>query len=212
MKKLNKQNKGLFITFEGGEGSGKTSLINSMYDFLTTQNLKCIKTLEPGGTQVGQRIRNLLLEYNSTDLSSKAEFFLFLADRAHHIERVIKPALKNNSIVLCDRYNDSTIAYQGAARNLDIDKIKEVSEYATSGLLPDLTFYLDIDPKIGLQRARNQTKPDRLEKESLAFHEEVRSGFLEIALQSSERVKTIDAGLDKSHVLNKALIELEKII
>lgn len=209
---MKRKNKGLFVTFEGGEGAGKTTLINRIYDTLTEKGHSVIKTLEPGGTSLGCDIRKLLLHQNQNPISKRCELFLFLADRSHHVQEVILPALEEGKIVLCDRFNDSTLAYQGAARHLDIKLLRSLCMAATEGLTPDLTLYLDLDPKVGLERARKHDVLDRLEKENLEFHIEVRNGFLSLAKEEPERFHVINAEEDIDGVYAKALAEVESML
>lgn len=209
---MKRRNKGLFVTFEGGEGAGKTTLINRVYDALSEKGHQAIKTLEPGGTPLGRDIRKLLLHEQKTSICERAELFLFLADRAHHVKTVILPALEEGKVVLCDRFNDSTLAYQGAARHLDIKLLRSLCLAATGGLTPDLTLYLDLDPKVGLERARKHDVPDRLEKENLAFHTEVREGFLSLAKEEPDRFHVINAEKEIEEVYQKAIAEIESVL
>lgn len=209
---LKHKSKGLFITFEGGEGAGKTTLINHVYDVLSQKGYQAVKTLEPGGTPLGRDIRKLLLHEQTTSICERAELFLFLADRAHHVKTVILPALEEGKIVLCDRFNDSTLAYQGAARHLDLSLLRSMCDIAAEGLTPDLTLYLDLDPKVGLERAKKHDVPDRLEKENLEFHTEVREGFLALALEEPDRFHTINAEQEIEEVRRAAMEEIEAIL
>ena len=205
-----KMKSGLFITIEGGEGSGKSTLIKSIFNWLSkdyTANI--VKTFEPGATPLGAKIRKILLMDESIKIDHKAEFFLFLADRAQHVKNVIRPSLKEGSIVLCDRYNDSSIAYQGAARSSDLlEDMQPICQFATDSLDPDITIYLDIDPKIALKRVKGTF--DRLEKEKLDFHQGVRKGFMNLAKQHPDRFYTIDAQLDEGEVFLQAKSILAK--
>lgn len=199
---------GLFITFEGGDGAGKSSLIDKIYEELSRKAKQALKTKAPGGTKIGEAIRNLLL-HSHTPLNPRTELFLFLADRAQHVEEVIKPALQKGVIVLCDRYNDSTLAYQGAARGLDGDFLHDLCHFATNGLNPDLTLYLDLDPKIGFERLKKAglTK-DRIESEDIDFHQKIRNGFLKIAHQEPKRFRVIDASQTPDSVFAHAMREI----
>jgi dTMP kinase len=181
-----KTSKGLFMTFEGCEGAGKSTLITHVFDALVKKGLDVIKTREPGGSAIGQELRKLLLE--SKTLSPRTEVLLFLADRAEHVHSIILPALELGKVVLCDRYTDSTLAYQGAARHLDI---RQICSFAAHDLEPHLTLYLDIDPKKGFSRIHR--KKDRMEAEGNQFHEKVREGFLNLAKNHTERIVTLDA-------------------
>ena len=193
-----KGSKGFFITFEGCEGAGKSTLILKVFDALVQRGLDVIKTREPGGSVPGQQIRKLLLE--SKSLSPRTEVLLFLADRAEHVHSVIKPALEMDKVVLCDRYTDSTLAYQGAARSLNVT---ELCSFAAYELEPHLTLYLDIDPQLGLSRI--QRKKDRMETEGSHFHNQVREGFLSLAKKHPKRIVTLDASLPQEEVFKRAM-------
>jgi dTMP kinase len=185
---------GKLIVFEGGEGAGKTTQIESVYRWLkaSLQPPYTVKiTREPGGTDLGQEIRNLLLgKYAPSD---RTELLLYAADRAQHVEQDLKPALAQNTIVLCDRYTDSTIAYQGYGRGIDLELIAQLNEIATQGLESDLTLWLDVPAEIGLLRAKNRGKRDRIEQADLAFHQRVRHGFSLPAKHHHQRLNTIAA-------------------
>ncbi|AGY60106.1 dTMP kinase [Gloeobacter kilaueensis] len=181
----------MFISFEGGEGCGKTTQIALLHDWLTSLGHPVIQTREPGGTALGQALRTLLLDPRS-ELGSTSELLLYAADRAEHVERVVRPALTAGRIVLCDRFSDSTVAYQGYGRRLDLALIERLNRIATGGLTPDLTFWLKLDARTGLERRRD---PDRFEAESLAFHRRIEAGFAELALRHPERIRLIDASL-----------------
>jgi len=195
---------GRFITFEGGDGAGKTTLIESVYLHLACLGANVLKTRAPGGTEAGQEIRQVILTPRSGGLSKRCELLLYLADRAEHVEAFIRPALKNNKIVLCDRYNDSTLVYQGAARGFDEKWLRKLLSFATDDLTPDLTFYLDVDPAIGVARTlRSRGAKDRLEAESLAFHRKVRLAYRAIAKKEPKRVQIIDASLPPDEVFEQ---------
>ena len=196
--------KGLFITFEGADGCGKTTQLNRVCTFLKEKGYECVVTREPGALEFGKKIREILL--NSTDyIYDKTEMFLFLADRAQHVDCIIKPALENGIIVLCDRHTDSTLAYQGYGRGLDLDEIRKLNKIATSGLKPDLTIVLDVD--IETSQARVGAKKDRMESAGIEFFQRVRDGFLEIAKQEPERVKVISSA-DTIENIHKKVVEL----
>ncbi|NPA30465.1 MAG: dTMP kinase [Chloroflexi bacterium] len=183
---------GLFLTFEGPEGSGKTSQMRALAEFLRGQGYPVLTTREPGGTSIGLHIRDLLLDPRFGDMTPRAEVLLFLADRAQHVDQVIRPALERGDIVLCDRYADSTLAYQGYGhRHFDLEQLRALIEFATGGLWPDRTFLLDIAPEEGL--ARNGAQRDRLEGHALDFHRRVRQGYLEMAAAEPERWVVLDA-------------------
>lgn len=196
---------GYFITFEGGDGAGKTTLIEKLYETLNQRGLEVIKTRAPGGTEVGKRIRELILHPNEP-LVSRAELFLFLADRAQHVEEVIVPALERGHIVLCDRYNDSTIAYQGGARGFELQDVEALCFFATRGLVPHLTLYLDLDPEIGMSRNRKGDKDkDQIEAEDITFHQKIRKTFHQLADREPERLQLIDASKTPEAVYKEAL-------
>ena len=186
----------MLITFEGVEGAGKTTQINNLKTYLVNKGFNTIITRQPGGSILGGKIRSLILDPDQEDKPSNlAELLLYIADRAHHVETIIEPALAKNIIVLCDRYIDSTIAYQGYARGNDLEKLAYLNSIATKDLKPDLTIVMDLDPEIGLKRAhkRNNAQLDRIELEKIDFHKKVRNGFLEIAQKEPHRVKVVDA-------------------
>ena len=182
--------KGLFITFEGGDGCGKTTQIKLLDKYLRSKGYETLLTREPGSKGLGIKLREILLNYDG-EVSPTAESFLFLADRAQHVDCIIKPALDNGIIVLCDRHTDSTVAYQGYGRGLDLDQIYHLNKIATNGLKPDLTIVLDVDVETSQKRVG--TEKDRMESAGVEFFERVRNGFLEIAKQEPERVKVVDS-------------------
>jgi dTMP kinase len=192
--------KSLFITFEGGEGAGKTTLIESLSRYLSDLGFEVLKTREPGGTKIGEQVRTLLLEKREDLLSPHAELSLFLASRAQHIFQIIKPALEENKMVLCDRFNDSSIAYQGIARGLGKTEVANACAFISQGLNPDLTFYLDIDPSIGLSRVKRSRIQDRIEAEGLEFHQKIRNAYLELLEESNGRIRRLDASLSSQEV------------
>lgn len=197
--------KGRFITFEGGEGAGKSSLIIGLHAALIKKGYDVMQTRAPGGTEPGRVIRDLLLHPHEP-VVEKAELFLFLADRAHHTQTVIRPALEEGKIVLCDRYNDSTIAYQGGARGFGIENVEELCNFATESLVPSLTLYLDIDPKLGLERIKEASgHKDQIEAEDIAIHEKIRESFLQLGRKSPARFQIIDASKSREEVFQEAL-------
>lgn len=183
---------GLFISFEGGEGAGKTTQIARLAAALRAEGHDVVVTLEPGGTELGRAVRRILLTPGS-HVTPRAEVLLYAADRAHHVETVIEPALEAGKVVICDRYADSTFAYQGAGRELDVATVRDIMSFATAGRWPELTLLLDVDPRVGLSRARGHGPGDRIEAEGLAFHDAVRRGFLELAQNDPRRFCVIDA-------------------
>jgi dTMP kinase len=189
----------MFATFEGPEGAGKTTLVEGLRERLVALGHDVLVTREPGAGTVGKAIREILL--HGETLNPQAESFLFLADRSQHVATIVKPHLRKGGVVLCDRYIDSTVVYQGHARGLDIEELRRGNHLATGGLLPDVTFLLDLDPAVGLQRIRSK---DRLDSEPLAFHERVRKGFLEEAARAPKRFVILDASLPASQCLETA--------
>jgi len=180
----------MFITFEGGDGSGKSTQIQSVRDWFESRGREVIVTREPGGTELGTEIRRLV-QNGPEDVDARTEALLYAADRAYHVATVIRPALERGAVVLGDRYIDSSLAYQGAARSLGVDEIASLSAWATQGLYPSLTFLLDLPPEVGARRRTDA--PDRMERESMDFHERVRHEYLRLADAEPERIVVIDA-------------------
>jgi dTMP kinase len=202
----------MFITLEGIEGSGKTTQARYMVKFLQSQGHDCVMTREPGGTIIGEKIRAILLDPESKDMAPLGELLLYTADRAQHIKELVIPYLSAGKTVLCDRFYDATVAYQGFARGLDIGLINKIHQFILKDLKPDITFLLDLSPKVGLSRAWRQINngtrtgiETRFEEEKLPFHERVRSGYLEIARIEPERFRIIDASRDKYHVRDEII-------
>mgnify|MGYP001744155133 CR=1 FL=1 len=182
--------RGVFITFEGGDGSGKSTQIQSVRDWFESRGREVIVTREPGGTELGTEIRRLV-QNGPEDVDARTEALLYAADRAYHVATVIAPALERGAVVLGDRYIDSSLAYQGAARSLGVDEIASLSAWATQGLYPSLTFLLDLPPEVGARRRTDA--PDRMERESMDFHERVRHQYLRLADAEPDRIVVIDA-------------------
>ena len=182
--------KGLFITFEGADGSGKTTQLNNIKTFLNEKGFDVVVTREPGSLELGQKIRNILLHYDGV-VADRCEIFLFLADRAQHVETFIKPAIDEGKIVICDRHTDSTIAYQGYGREQDIELLKSLNEIAVNGLKPDLTMLFDVSTETAQQRVGNEK--DRMESIGIEFHRKVRNGYLELLKENPDRIKLINA-------------------
>jgi dTMP kinase len=181
---------GFFIAFEGGEGAGKSTQVKALAARLAAAGREVVLTREPGGTTIGAAIRALLLDPASHDMAPMTEALLYAADRAQHVALLIEPALRRRAVVVSDRYLDSSLAYQGAARPLDSVDVETINEIATRGLMPDLTVLLDIDPVVGLERSG---RTDRLEAEPLAFHQAVRAGFLARAADDPDRYLVVVA-------------------
>jgi dTMP kinase len=199
----------MFITLEGPDGSGKTSQVTPLSDFLTQQGFPVIITREPGGTAIGDQVRQILGDLQNTKMHPRTETLLFLSARAQLVEQVIKPHLKNGYIVLCDRYADSTMAYQGYGHQNDLKQIESLINFATGGLKPELTLLLDLDVEEGLRRKVHGREWNRLDAYSLEFHQRVRQGYLKLAAAEPERWVKIDAGLPAEEVqedIRKAII------
>jgi dTMP kinase len=197
----------MFITLEGIEGSGKTTQIQHMVDFFNQKGHECVVTREPGGTMMGKKIRSILLDPHNNTLDSLTELLLYMADRAQHIEEVIRPALTLGKTVICDRYFDATVAYQGYARGLNVEFIQKLHRIVLDDVKPDLTLLLDLSPEKGLKRAwkaihsGDRTKGEtRFEEEAVSFHQRVREGYLTLALAEPQRIKIVDASRDEEAV------------
>ncbi len=188
--------RGYFITFEGIEGSGKSTQIANLAAFLEQKGWNVLITREPGGTKVGEKIRELLLDVPHQDIALKTELLLYLASRAQHLHEVIVPALKQGKVVLCDRFSEATLAYQGYGRDLGIDKIKALVKYVTDRLKPDLTLLLDVDVRRGLERIHTRPAKNRLDLERIQFYEKVRQGYLKLARMNPKQIVVIDANRD----------------
>ncbi len=201
--------RGVFITFEGIEGSGKSTQISQTAKYLSEHNEAVTLTREPGGTAIGDQVRKILLDPANTGLAPKAELLLYAAARSQHLAQLILPALEEGKIVLCDRFSDATIAYQGYGRGLDVNLIRSLDVMVTDGMRPDVTILLDIDAAAGLARARGRNSRGgfeaeaRFENEHLSFHERVRRGYLELARQEPGRFRIVDASPSPDVIQNR---------
>ena len=209
----------MFITLEGGEGAGKTTQIVHLAGVLTERGLKCILTREPGGTDLGKKIRVLLLHPDHAGMAPETELLLYMADRAEHVSSVIRPALAEGRAVLCDRFFDATLVYQGVARGLDLEWAGRLHALVFPGLAPDLTLLLDLPPEVGLVRARRQlekggrsAQESRFENEDLDFHRRVRQGYLDLARREPERFRRIDAAQDENRVREDIRVAVESFL
>ncbi len=202
-------NRGLFVTVEGTDGSGKTTQITKMREHLTSMGCEVLLTREPGGTRISENIRSIILDPEYTEMSDTAELLLYSAARAQLVEQVIRPAIEKNVTVICDRYVDSFYAYQGFGRGIALDRLENVTNIAISGLMPDITFFLDLDPEIGLKRRMESTGSDRIENELMDFHRKVYGGYRELAKRFPERIKTIDASRSEAEVWRDIRRQLE---
>lgn len=209
----------MFITFEGIEGSGKTTQIRAIADALARDGIPCRVTREPGGTDIGARIRAILLHPENKDLVHTAELLMYMADRVQHVETVVRPALSRGETVLCDRYLDATLAYQGYGRGLNIDLLRNLHRLLLNDFKPDLTVLLDLSPEVGLSRAWRrigaaveEDEQTRFEEEALGFHERVRAGYLDLARREPDRFRIVDADREPSVVRNAILDIINGII
>ena len=204
--------KGLFITFEGPEGCGKSTHAKRIYSYLKRKRYDCIFTREPGGTFVGEKIRGILLDRKNKGITPLTELFLFETNRSQVISEMIKPALKKRRIVICDRFSDSTIAYQGYAGGLPLKDIIKIDSIATKGMKPDLTVLLDVDIKTGFKRALRKRQKDRMEAKSLSFHRRVRNGYLKLAQKDKKRIILIKVKDDIEKTASAVKKEIDLIL
>lgn len=201
-----------FITLEGIEGVGKTSNLRFIQELLESAGRSCVVTREPGGTNLGEALRGLLLSHSDDNMSPDAELLMMFAARAEHLSKVINPALENDQTVLCDRFTEATYAYQGGGRQLDVDKITELEEWVQGDLRPDLTIILDAPVEVGRARAGRRSEPDRIEKEHDAFFQRVREAYIELASHYPHRICLVDASLEIEAVqqqIREKLIEYD---
>ena len=201
--------KGMFITFEGADGCGKTTQMKLLAEYLEEKRVSVVITREPGGKGLGEKVREILLNYDGP-VSDRCESFLFLADRAQNIDTIVNPAVEEGKIVLCDRHIDSTVAYQGYGRGLDIERIKMLNNIATNAIKPDLTFVFDIDVETSMKRVGKEK--DRMESAGIEFHNRVRHGYLELAKQEPQRIKVLDATKSIEDIHKKVVEILKKNI
>ncbi|MEO2601449.1 dTMP kinase [Clostridium butyricum] len=202
--------KGLFIVFEGGEGTGKTTAIESIYDWIQEKDLKCIKTREPGGIKISEEIRQVILDKDNTKMDGRTEALLYAAARRQHLVEKVIPALNEGYVVLCDRFIDSSLAYQGFARGLGIDEVMSINKFAIGEYMPDLSILFDLEPKIGLERisTSGEREINRLDLEKIDFHEKVREGYNKVYKENIHRIVKINAEQSKENVLK----EIKKIL
>ena len=205
----------MFITLEGIEGSGKTSQMGRLQQFLEDRGVECVSTRQPGGTRIGENIRTILLDPSNSALVPSAELLLYMADRAQHIFELIRPNLEAGKTVICDRYFDATLVYQGFARELNLELIRQLHKLLFDDLKPDITLLLDLSPQTGLARAWEQLstgqragRESRFEAEAIAFHEKVRAGYLELARLEPDRIQIIDA----AQTYDQVFADISKIL
>ena len=205
--------KGLFITFEGGEGSGKTTASKYICEKLNENGISAIYSREPGGVDISEQIRNIILDVRNTRMDGRTEALLYAASRRQHLVEVVIPALKAGKVVICDRFIDSSLAYQGYARGLGIDEVLKINEFAVDDTMPDLTLFFDVEVETGLKRilTRNEVL-NRLDKEATAFHYKVREGYRQVCQRYPERIMVIDANQEKEQVISQAFEAVMKLI
>jgi len=203
--------RGLFVTLEGGEGSGKSSQAQALQALLEARGYRVAVTREPGGCELGRRVQDLLND-GSIDVDPRAELFLFEAARAQHVAEVILPALASHDVVICDRFSDSSVAYQGHGRGLGLNHVRVANLVATQGLVPDLTVVLNVGVDLGLTRKKGETAPDRIGRQSPDFHERVRRGFVALATEEPERFVVVDATLPAKEVTERIWQRLEPLL
>lgn len=202
---------GLFITFEGTDGAGKSTQLSLLNDYLKEKGFNVLLVREPGGTNIGEKIRNIILDIENKEIDCMTEALLYASSRAQLVNQIIIPELKKGSVVICDRFVDSSIVYQGIARNIGIDVVKKINNIATGGLIPDITFFLDLPPDKAIERKKEQKELDRLENEKDYFYNKVYDGYKILIEQNSERIKVIDA-LQSIDTIHKNIVNyLEKI-
>lgn len=201
---------GLFISIEGPDGSGKSTQIENIRQFFADKNIDILYTREPGGTEIGEQIRKILLDKGSANMNYMTEALLYAASRAQHVAQVIKPALREGRIVVCDRFVDSSIAYQGYGRNLG-EAVSVINGYAVDGCMPDVTFFMKIDPSVGIERIR-QDMQDRLDAEKETFHRAVYQGYLELEKENPDRIVGIDANRSIEEIKKEICFKLEELL
>jgi dTMP kinase len=206
----NKMYKGKFITFEGSEGSGKSTQAGMVYDYLKARGVDVVLLREPGGVKIAEQIRNILLDVNNTMMGDESETLLYLAARAQLVKEVLLPALKEGKIIICDRFMDSTIAYQGYGNGVNIEMIKTIGLFATQGVEADLTLLFDIDPAQGLSRT-NAVK-DRIEERHLSYHQKVHAGYLALAKEYPQRIKVVKVDAPKEEIFARLKGYIDELV
>lgn len=203
--------KGLFIVLEGPDGAGKSTVSEMIAQYLQKKGYKIEFSREPGGTPIGEKIREIILDNGNMEMAATTEALLYAASRAQHVAEKIRPIIMSGKIVICERFYHSSLVYQGIGRKLGVDKVRSINEFAIEGTYPDLVLFLDIDPAAALYRKTNLDGGDRLEQEHVSFHMDVYNGYLEI-IKISPEIKVIDASKSKEEVFNNVIEQLEKIL
>ncbi|HET7656856.1 MAG TPA: dTMP kinase [Bacillales bacterium] len=202
---------GLFVTFEGPDGSGKSTQIKKLSEHLEKRDIPYVKTREPGGTVISDKIRSLLLSPEHSEMMNETEVLLYAASRAQHVREKIMPSLEAGKVVLCDRFVDASIAYQGYGLELDVEKIIEINRFATGGLEPNRSYLLDLSHEKALKRMLNRSNLDRIEQKQADYHERVRAAFLSIYKENSERIYLLDGEKDKEDLFLEILTDFEEL-
>ncbi|WP_272878334.1 dTMP kinase [Clostridium sp. Cult3] len=204
--------KGIFITLEGPDGSGKSTIMKLIRDYFHEKNIDIISTREPGGTEIGEEIRHIILDNKHKCMSAETEALLYAASRGQHVHEKILPALKAGKIVLCERFILSSLAYQGIGRNLGIEEVKMINDFAIKGIRPDLTLFFHVDPVVTLNRKTNKKGGDRLEREGYRFHKEVYEGYMKLLDMYPENVQVVDATKSVEEVFKQSIYHIENIL
>ena len=204
--------KGLFVTLEGPDGSGKSTITRLIGDYLKNKDIDFITTREPGGTSIGEEIRKVILNKKNTSMGAETEALLYAASRAQHVHEKIIPALEDEKLVLCERFLLSSLAYQGIGRNLGVERVKDINDFALKGIYPDLILFFHVDPEQTLKRKTFRKKADRLEIEGNEFHRSVYEGYLKLLELYPKNIKVIDATKTVEEVLNQCIIEIEELL
>lgn len=203
---------GLFITMEGPDGSGKSTQIGLLRDYLSERGYDIIVCREPGGTKISEAVRQVILNKDFTEMGNMTELLLYASARAQLVEEIIRPALKEGKVVICDRFVESSAVYQGIARGMGIELVYEVNKFAIGDTMPDLTIMLDLDAKTGISRKKKQAELDRMEREAMDFHVKVVEGYRQLAKMHPERIYTVDGNLSIEDIHRKIIAEIDKII
>ncbi|GAF66543.1 thymidylate kinase [Bacillus sp. TS-2] len=206
-------NKGYFISIEGGEGAGKTTIVDKIERQLKKDGLDVLRTREPGGIKIAEKIREVILDVSHTEMDERTEALLYAAARRQHLVEKVLPALNEGKVVICDRFIDSSLAYQGYAREIGFDEVLDINQFAIEGYFPDVTLYFDVDPAIGLARiaADEKRELNRLDKERLDFHQKVKKGYDKVKDKYPTRIKTINANQSVEHVFQEAMTTINAI-
>lgn len=204
--------KGIFITLEGPDGSGKSTIMKSITNYFKDKNIDFIGTREPGGTEIGEEIRSIILDKKNKNMAAETEALLYAASRGQHVHEKIIPALRAGKIVLCERFILSSLAYQGVGRGLGIEEVRMINDFAIKGIRPDLTLFFHVDPSLTLDRKTEGKEGDRLEEEGAEFHREVYKGYMKLLKTYPENIKIIDASKTVEEVFNQSIYHIEKIL